>query len=59
MEASPSLTVKELEKHYKQVEKIKKNISKPHILTSKFTVFPALRGKSLHLKKRSETSIPF
>jgi hypothetical protein len=52
--ASPSFTVKKLEKDYKNIEKLKKNICKPYALTSKFTNLPVLKGKSLQVKKCSD-----
>jgi hypothetical protein len=58
IDASPSFTVKQLKQQYKVVEKIKRNICKPHILTSKFTNLPIIQGKSLQSKKMSETVSP-
>ena len=56
--ASPSFTVKQWKQQYKELAKIKKNISKPHTLTSKFVNFPIIRGRSLQNKKLSEATTP-
>lgn len=58
IQASPSFTVKQWKQQYKQIEKIKRNICKPHILTAKFSNLPVLRGRSLQSKKISEFSSP-
>ena len=54
IEASPSFSVKGFKKHYKFIDKIKKNICKPHTLTSKFSNLPIIKGKSLGSRKISE-----
>lgn len=48
---SPSFTVKQWKKDYKLVERLKKNICKPYSVTSNFTNFPLIKGKSLQVKK--------
>jgi hypothetical protein len=53
IQAGPSFTIKKFKEDYRNIEKIKKNICKPHSMTSKFSHFPVLRGQSLHVKKRS------
>ena len=53
IQAGPTVTMKKFKEDYRNVEKIKKNICKPHSMTSQFSHFPILRGHSLHSKKRS------
>ena len=57
IQANKSFTVKDWNKQYKKLEKIKKNISKPHTFTSKFIVSPISKRKALNLKKKLGSSL--
>lgn len=49
--AEPSFSTRKLKQEYREVEKLKKNICKPHSMTSNYSFFPVIRGRSLQHKR--------